>query len=495
MDGSTTARDGAAAIAGVHLWWWTARGRAIGWEGGADALLGGPPPGGLAALLDRLDPASRAAARRAGRQALRSGAAFDLELRMAGPEGRWLRVIGRPEPSGGRPLRVVGTVQDTDRHKRADIEQLRRCARFEAIFDSVDAVVFIKNRDGVLLAANRKYREGAGREDVVGRTDHDLYPPAVADGLRARDVEIFRSGLPFTGEEHVTLASGASVVYLSSKFLIADAAEGDMVLCGIATDITAERRLQAELEASRKAAEAANEAKSQFLATMSHELRTPMNGALGMLSLLLASPLEPRQRWQAEVAQRSAAQLLEILDSILDFSRLEAGAALFETAPFDLAGVLREAAALFSGKAETKGLALSVEISPDLPARILGDGARVRQVALNLIGNAVKFTVEGSIAIRAWPLAGGGAAFAVRDTGIGIAPEAQARVFDRFAQADASTTRRFGGTGLGLAISRQLVEGMGGRILLDSAPGAGSVFRVELPGASAATGPALVARA
>jgi PAS domain S-box-containing protein len=354
-------------------------------------------------------------------------------------------------------------------------------SRFEAIFENTDAVVFIKSRAGVLLEANRKYHEGAGRADVIGLTDHDLYPPEVAEALRARDLEIFRSRQPFTGEERVTLASGEQVVYLSSKFLIEDAELGDVVLCGIATDITAEKRLQDELEASRRAAEAATEAKSQFLATMSHELRTPMNGVLGMLSLLLATELDQRQRRQAEVAQRSAAQLTELLDAILDYSRLEADKVELECEPYDLGAVLRDVAALFGPQANRRGVALGVELAADTPETMIGDAGRVRQIALNLVGNALKFTHEGFVTVEAGPMGEGRARFAVRDSGIGVAPEAQGRIFDRFAQADASTTRRYGGTGLGLAICRELAQGMGGRIGVDSAPGAGSTFWVELP--------------
>jgi PAS domain S-box-containing protein len=480
-----SARALAADIAGVGFWSLDPRARRLSWDAAALRALGRDhaAPRTVPALLSALCPASRARARAAIRALARRGEGFDVELRVAQPDGlwRWVRVIGRPEAGGGPVARVIGSVQHLDVRTLRDSECARMRARFEAIFENTDAVVFIKNRAGVLLAANRKYLEGAGRYDVVGKTDAELYPPEIAARLRATDEAIFASGERFVGEENVTLASGERVVYLSSKFLIADPEIGETVLCGIATDITAEKRLQVELEASRRAAQAANEAKSQFLATMSHELRTPMNGVLGMLSLLLAGDLKPRQRTQAEVAQRSAAQLLELLDAILDFSRLEAGAVEFERAPFDPAALLRDAVALLAPLADGKGLSLSLTLPPDLPAAAIGDAARLRQILLNLIGNAVKFTARGGVAVSAAALPGGGLRMVVCDTGIGIAAEAQARIFDRFSQADASTTRRYGGTGLGLAICRHLADGMGCRLGVDSAPGRGAAFWIETP--------------
>jgi PAS domain S-box-containing protein len=491
MDGAPARDSGkrdrarAADIAGVGYWTLDPRGRGFAWDQVALRAMGWPEgaPERPRAALALLTPGSRSRAMAAGVAAVRRGAPFDLELGLRDRGGivRRLRVVGVAEagPCGGP--RLVGSLQAVKGALRRDIQIARMRSRFQAIFDNTDAVVFIKSRAGALLEANRKYHEGAGRSHVIGLTDFDLYPPHVAETLRARDLEIFRSGQPFTGEERVTLASGEQVVYLSSKFLIEDAELGDMVLCGIATDITAEKRLQAELEASRRAAEAANEAKSQFLATMSHELRTPMNGVLGMLSLLLATELDQRQRRQAEVAQRSAVQMTELLDAILDYSRLAAEKVEFERAPYDLGTVLREVAALFGPDANRRGVALGLALAADTPEVIVGDAGRVRQVALNLVGNALKFTHEGCVTIEAGPAGEGRVRFSVRDTGIGIAPEAQGRIFDRFAQADASTTRRYGGTGLGLAICRELALGMGGRIGVESAPGEGSTFWVELP--------------
>ena len=260
------------------------------------------------------------------------------------------------------------------------------------------------------------------------------------------------------------------------------------LLVGVALDVSADIEVQQELTAQRQQAESAAVAKAQFLATMSHEIRTPMNGVLGMLELLLRADLEESQRECARMAHGSAEALLLLLNDILDLSKLEAHQVRLEALPFEPSRLIEESLALMRPRAREKGLRLAADLDASVPAWLRADPTRLRQVLLNLVGNAVKFTTTGSVTVGLRYDSGtpGVLRVDVRDSGEGIAPDIQPRLFQRFAQADSSTSRRFGGSGLGLAICRELIDLMGGRIGVDSAPGAGSTFWFEVPSAPAA---------
>lgn len=248
-------------------------------------------------------------------------------------------------------------------------------------------------------------------------------------------------------------------------------------------DVTERRQVMAELARARDAAEDLARVKSEFLATVSHEIRTPMNGVIGMTDLLLETGLDPQQRGFVEIIRSSGSQLRSIIDDILDFSKFDAGHLAVEQVPYDPRRAVRAVMAMLEPEAKAKHLDLTLELDPAVPARCAGDEFRVRQIVTNLVGNAIKFTASGSVAVAigADPPHDGAQRLrlTVADTGIGIPADQIGRLFQPFSQLDASVARRFGGTGLGLAICRGLAELMGGSITADSVPGQGSTFRVE----------------
>ena len=351
--------------------------------------------------------------------------------------------------------------------------------RARSLLEAQGDLIVRRDAHGLLTYVNDAYCTLAGksREQLLGQQPalalrEQGAIAMLADGTRAHDQKI---------------ACGDNARWIAWREVAVRSESGTEVQ-GVGRDVTDRVEAERAFTAARDLAEAANRAKSRFLAMVSHEIRTPLNGLLGMADLLLDTSLTPEQLTYAKAAKTSGETLLSLIEEVLDFSKLEAGKLDLEPRPFALVPLVEEAVELLAPRAQAKGIEIASYVDDRLPATIVGDAARLRQVLLNLAGNAVKFTEQGGVAVIVEPgKRDGDIRFLVRDTGIGLAPRDQARVFLDFEQADDSSTRKFGGTGLGLAISKRIVERMHGSIAVESAPGHGSTFSftIALPAAPA----------
>jgi PAS domain S-box-containing protein len=404
----------------------------------------------------------------------------------------------------GRPDRFVA-IRDDVTERRRDEEALREQLRFgEALLDALPVAIFHKDAQGRFLHINRalEWMFGIDRRTTIGRGSGEVFANGYADVHVERDRELLARPSRQSYEMEMPLPDGTPRTLYYSKASTTDAGGAVTGVIGVILDITERKTLERSLEVAKDAAEAASRTKSRFLANMSHEIRTPMNGIIGMTELVLDSTLTADQRDALEAVRQSAHALMEIIDDLLDLSKIEAGRLELESIEFEPRALLENLCKPLAVQAQRKGLALRVELPASLPARVRGDPGRLRQVLLNLLGNALKFTERGEVAllaavppVEAADARGVTLELEVRDTGIGIPGDKLALIFDAFAQADTSTTRRFGGTGLGLAITRRLLEAMGGTIDVDSTPGVGSRFLVRVPLAEVRPHPAIAAAA
>ena len=366
------------------------------------------------------------------------------------------------------------------------LSEERRLLRL--LIDSVPDYIYVKDARSRFVLANRGLAELLGRgspDELLGKSDFDFFPKELAESYYKDEQSIMRDGHPiFNQEEASQDAEGHDKWTSTSKVPLRDKHGSVAGIMGIGRDITGRKRADRDMEKAREAAETASRTKSEFLANMSHEIRTPLNGIIGMTDLALDTQLTREQREFMETVKTSADALLIVINDILDFSKIEAGKLEVEFADFNLRDSLESTMKTLALRADEKGLELLCDVAAEAPEIVRGDSSRLRQVTINLVGNAIKFTQEGEVSLKVEveQVDRAGAKpecvlhLTVADTGIGIPEEKQKLIFDPFAQADASTTRKYGGTGLGLTISARLVALMGGRIWVESNPGTGAKF-------------------
>ncbi|MGI9377006.1 MAG: PAS domain S-box protein [Tsuneonella suprasediminis] len=387
----------------------------------------------------------------------------------------------------GNPCGFIGVINDVTAELKAT-EALAAANRvFEDLTNLSPAGIFRTDPDGALTYCNIAWLA------LSGLTEEAAQGTGWAAALHTEDrqriwnewAQAVAKKTSYRGEFRFVRPDGAVCWVVAIAAPECDDTGNIVGFIGVNLDITERKKLEAELVRAKLHAEQAAIAKASFLANMSHEIRTPMNGVLGFADLLLESNLDEEQQKQAQLIADSGRAMMRLLNDILDISKVEAGQMVIACEPVDLRHILKSCVKLMSPNAAQKGLTLDLELEPSIPSRIAGDGLRIRQVLLNLIGNALKFTETGGVCVRATARTADNSQLsveiAVEDTGIGIPYERQEAVFHPFEQADDTTVRRFGGTGLGLTISRQLAELMGGTMSLDSEPGKGSTFIVHLP--------------
>ena len=380
----------------------------------------------------------------------------------------------------GEKQYILGYAQDITDLKDAQKRLEQSEKRYRNLIDKSLGLICTHDLDGKILSVNPS---GAS---ALGYTPEELVELSLADIIAPETRHLFDKYLEkikregeLSGFMSILAKDGGEKVWQYNNAMVTDDG-GQPYVLGYAQDFTEYKRMDGELKDARDAALESARMKSEFLANMSHEIRTPMNGVMGMTELLLDTPLDEFQRNSAETIRTSADALLAIINDILDFSKIEAGKLNFETIDFDLRNAVESTVEIFAEQAADKRVEIASLVKGDVPVALRGDPGRLRQILTNLVGNAVKFTAHGEIVVHVEKETESDddvrLRFSVRDTGIGIAPDAQKYLFQAFTQADGSTTRKFGGTGLGLAISKHLVEIMGGEIDLESEPGKGSVF-------------------
>ena len=385
----------------------------------------------------------------------------------------WIVTLGIRLRLAHRKLRKIAMHNEAMADRNWELQESESRAR--SLFESQGDLIVLRDAEGCITFANDAYCALAGqpREKLIGST-------AALNVIEQGDTALELNGTRIHDQKIETALGPRWIAWREG--LVRNDAGGPAEMQSVGRDVTDRTESERALAEARDQADAANRAKSRFLAMASHEIRTPLNGIIGMSGLLLDTPLTPEQATYARAVKTSGDALLALIEELLDYSKIEAGKIDLESRPFALAVLVEDITELLAPRAQAKQIEIAAYVDDRLPREVVGDAARLRQVLLNLAGNAIKFTQAGGVALIVepgiWP---NEISFLVRDTGIGIAPEAQQRIFREFEQANDGIARSYGGTGLGLSISERIVRRMGGRINLESKPGEGSTFEVSIP--------------
>ena len=484
--------DRAGRIAGVGGWLMGIATESMSWSD-QTCRIHEVSPGQQRSMEEAISfypPAARAVLKSAMQASIAQGSSWDLDLPLVTATGRaiWVRVVGEAECEEGKVVQLVGTFQDITQRRALDEELRRSNELMTGVLQNLPCGLSVFDSDLRLLTYNKQFQQLLNLPDALldapdvtfdqfvrFSAEGGEYPTDQIDEIVAQDVAQARrpnvqfferqrlGGVPMDVRRAPIPGGGFIITY---------------------TDISTRKQAEISLKEALIRAEQASVTKSQFLANMSHEIRTPMNAILGMLSLLHKTSLTPRQLDYTSKTEGAARSLLGLLNDILDFSKAEAGKMFLDPRPFGVDQLLRDLSVILSANIGAKAIDVLFDVDPTVPPWLLGDDMRLRQVLINLAGNAVKFTEAGEVVLRLKVVNRTDdhvmLDFAVRDSGIGIAPENQARIFTGFSQAEASTTRRFGGTGLGLAICQRLVTLLGGELRVRSTFGEGSTFHFQI---------------
>ncbi|WP_050425350.1 PAS domain-containing hybrid sensor histidine kinase/response regulator [Bradyrhizobium tropiciagri] len=394
----------------------------------------------------------------------------------------WIVTLGIRLRLMRRRLRTIAMHNEAMADRNWELQEAEQ--RASTLFEAQDDLIVLRDLDGRITYANDAYCALAqiSRSELIGST-------ATLKVLEQGDTALESNGTRVYDQKIEGPLGPRWIAWREG--LVRNDAGAPAEMQSVGRDVTDRTESERALTEARDQADAANRAKSRFLAMASHEIRTPLNGIIGMSGLLMDTQLTPEQMTYVKAVKTSGDALMALIEELLDYSKIEAGKIDLEHRAFALSGLIEDITELLAPRAQTKGIEIAAYVDERLPTQVTGDAARLRQVLLNLAGNAIKFTATGGVALIVepgiWP---NEISFLVRDTGIGIAPEAQQRIFREFEQADDRIARSYGGTGLGLSISDRIVKRMGGRITLASTPGSGSTFEVSIPLTAADTGEA-----